>query len=125
MTRDEAISLIRRYKRDTFFMCNVGRWPRFLKRKNSRVAIQIADIRWKISVYGQFLCNYLIDKIEHSNSDPIEEVYKLYSLLDDVLGDSADDHFVTHKFAAIMENQTGHILRYLRSKEDKNDKIGR
>lgn len=59
----------------------------------------------------------MIRKIRHSDEDPVEVVHGIYSNLDWILGESDDDHFETHRFAALMEYEAGDILRYLKTIE--------
>ena len=101
MTREEAISLLRRYRRDVY-------------RYNEKTVIfPKRNAHFKICVYGRFLVDDLIRKIMHSYDDPIRVVSRRYSELDEILGDSDDDHFETHAFAALMEYECGNVLRYL------------
>lgn len=73
-------------------------------------------------VYGRFLIDEIIKKLMYTDRDPIRVISDIYSWLDEILGDSDDDRFITHKFAAIVEYETGNILRYLRQKEkEKNE----
>lgn len=111
MTREEAISLLRRYKRDVY-----GCDRKLFDFRGEKT-------RFKISVYGRFLCDRLICEIRNSKDGPIEVVHDYYSMFDDVLCESDDDHFGTHNFARILEYEAGQILRYLR-KEEENDSIG-
>lgn len=109
MTREEAISLLRRYRRTVY-------------RYNSRyVPFTKQDTLFKTCVYGRFLIDEMIRKIRYSEDGPIETVYDIYSDLDWVLGESDDDHFETHRFAALMEYEAGNILRYLKTVERKQN----
>lgn len=109
MTREEAVSLLRRYRRDVYRYN-----PKFIffAKQNSL---------FKTCVYGRFLIDEMIRRIRHSDEDPIETVYDIYSDLDWILGESDDDHFETHKFAAVMEYEAGNILRYLKTVERKRN----
>ena len=110
MTREEAISLLRRYRRDVY-------------RYNEKTVIfPKRNAYFKICVYGRFLVDDLIRKIMHSYDDPIRVVSRRYSELDEILGDSDDDHFETHAFAALMEYECGNVLRYLTTGERKKKK---
>lgn len=105
MTREEAISLLRRYRRTVY-------------RYNSKLVVfPKRDTLFQTCVYGRFLIDEIIRKIRYSKDGPIETVYDIYSDLDLVLGESDDDHFETHKFAALMEHEAGNILRYLKTVE--------
>ena len=109
MTREEAISLLRRYRRDVY-------------RYNEKTVIfPKRNAYFKICVYGCFLVDDLIRKIMHSYDDPIRVVSHRYSELDEILGDSDDDHFETHAFAALMEYECGNVLRYLTTVERKKN----
>ena len=103
MTREKAISALRRYKR-TAYRCNDTLVIFPMKRSSY----------WITCVYGQYLVDALIGRIRNSSLDPIEVVGQLYSDLDTVLGESDDDHFETHQFASIMEYEAGNIMRYLK-----------
>ncbi len=63
----------------------------------------------------------IIRKLQYSQADPIDVVSDIRSKLDEVLGDSDDDHFITHEFARSLEYEAGNILRYLRDKERNED----
>lgn len=110
MTREEAVSLLRRYRRDVY-------------RYNERFLIFAKrNATFQICVYGRFLIDEMIRKIKDSSEDPIRIVGRFYSKLDEVLGDSDDDHFQTHRFAAMVELEAGNILRYLTTIEkERND----
>lgn len=105
MTREEAVSLLRRYRR-TVYRYNPKFTP-FTKR----------DTLFQTCVYGRFLIDEVIRKIRCAEDSPIEVVCDIYFNLDLVLGESDDDHFETHRFAALMEQEAGNILRYLKTVE--------
>lgn len=109
MTREEAISLLRRYRR-AVYRYN----PRFI-----HFAKQ--DVLFHKCIYGKFLIEEMIREIRYSDKDPIEVVRRIYSNLDWILGESDDDHFETHRFAALMEYEAGDILRYLKTIERKQN----
>lgn len=105
MTREEAISLLRRYRRAVY-------------RYNAKLIVfPKRDALFRTCIYGRFLIDEMIRKIRCAKDGPIEVVYKIYSDLDRVLGESDDDHFETHRFAALMEHEVGNILRYLKTVE--------
>ena len=105
MTLEEAISLLRRYRRVAY-------------RYNAKFIIfPKRNTLFQTCIYGSFLIDEMIRKIRCATDDPIEVVYKIYSDLDWVLGESDDDHFETHRFAALMEHEAGNILRYLKTGE--------
>lgn len=110
MTRDEAVSILRRYRRSAF---------RF---QEKYVIFPKRNALFRECVYGKILVDEIIRQIRESDDDPIRIVSRLYSKLDFILGDSDDDHFETHAFAALMEYLTGDILRYLQKIEkEKNE----
>lgn len=109
MTQEEAISLLRRYRRNVY-RCN----PHFVIFPKKNGCFQTC-------VYGGYLVRELIRKIHESEDVPIQVVSRAYSELDDILGDSDDDHFETHRFAAKMEHECGNVLRYLRTVERKKN----
>lgn len=109
MTQEEAISLLRRYRRDVY-RCNLS-FVRFPKR----------DAYFQTYVYGRYLLSELIRRIRESEEDPIQVVSQAYSKLDYILGDSDDDHFETHRFTAKMEYECCEALRYLRTVERKKN----
>ncbi len=105
ITREEARSLLRRYRREAY-------------RYNPKAVIFPRRNEYlETCVYGDYLICELIRKISASTADPIQIVSLMYMELDDILGDSDDDHFETHRFAARMEQECGNILRYLRTAE--------
>lgn len=108
MTREEAVSLLRRYRRD---VCRFN--PRFF-------TMPQRNVLFRNCVYEKFLLDELIRRIRHSTEPPIDVVYDVYSMLDDILSESDDDHFETHRFAAELEREAGQILRYLKMKEKEN-----
>lgn len=105
MTREEAISLLRRYRRDVY------------RYNEDHVIFPKRNAYFRTCVYGKFLVDELIRKIRETDGDPIRTVGRIYSELDYILGDSDDDHFETHRFAALMEYECGNVLRYLRTIE--------
>lgn len=105
MTREEAISLLRRYRRTAY-------------RYNSRfIVFAKRNVLFQTCVYGRCLVDEMIREIRYSEEEPIKIVYDIYSDFDRVLGESDDDHFETHRFAALMEHEAGNILRYLKTVE--------
>ena len=106
-TREEAVSLLRRYRRDVYRS----------RPKRELFTMKQYDAVVYSCVYGRYLVDELIRRIRCTDEPPIHVVYDLYSALDDVLSESDDDHFETHRFAAIMEHEAGNILRYLKTIE--------
>lgn len=113
MTREEAISLLRRYRR-TAYRYN----PKF-------IVFPKRDTLFQTCVYGSFLIDEMIRKIRYSADGPIEVVRDIYSSLDWVLGESDGDHFETHRFAALMEHEAGNILCYLKAIEKEQNEDGK
>ena len=109
MTREETISLLRRYRRDVYAY------------SPKRVILPGQNAWFHICVYGKVLVNELIQRIRASQDDPIQMIERFYSDMDFILGESDDDHFVTHRFAAIAEAECGNILRYLKNIERKKN----
>lgn len=107
MTREEAISLLRRYRREVP-RYNLQFWSGFGTRFNYHA---------NKSVYERFLVMELIRRINESDQDPIEVVRDFYYFMDDILCESEDLKPVAHYFESLMENMTGDILRCLREKE--------
>lgn len=110
MTNEEAISLLRRYKRDVY-------------RYNPKYILYAKQNSYfQKCVYGRFLIDQVIEKLQHTEKSVIYVVNRIYSQLDEVLGDSDDDRFITHRFAAVVEYEAGNLLRYLNTIEkEKNE----
>ena len=109
MTQEEAISLLRRYRRNVY-RCN-----------SSSVIFPKRNACFQTCIYGRYLLSELIRRILESEDDPIQVVSQAYAELDYILRDSDDDHFETHRFAAKMEYECGEVLRYLRTIERKKN----
>lgn len=109
MTCDEAVSLLRRYRRDAYTYN-----PRFL-------AMKERDALFVNQVYGRFLAEELIRRMKASEKSPLTVVHDFYTMMDDMLCETDDDHFETLRFARQMEHETGNILRYLREKEKEKE----
>lgn len=110
MTREEAIMLLRRYRRDVY------------RYNEKTLMFPKRDHVFQVCVYGRFLIADMIRSILESPEDPIRVASGYYARLDEILGDSDDDHFETHRFAATMEHEAGNVLRYLRYMEkEKNE----
>lgn len=110
MTREEAVSTLRRYRRLVF------------RYDDKFILFPKKNALFRECVYGKILVDEIIMRIRESDDDPIRIVSQLYSQLDFILGDSDDDHFETHAFAALMECLTGDILQYLQKIEkEKNE----
>lgn len=103
MTREEAISYLRRYRRtDTY--------------KPSKALFGWRNnYQFEEAVYARYLVLELIERISHSSEDPIEVVRSFYYWMDDMLCTSENGR--TWAFSSLMENCCSDILRYLRRKE--------
>ena len=108
MTAEEGISMLRRYKRSAY------------GRQTDKIWFPQRSYAFTACVYGSFLVDELIRKIRSSGADPIHIVGQMYMELDEVLAESDDDHFATHDFSAMMEEECGKILRYLKFEEEKH-----
>lgn len=106
MTREEAVSILRRLKRD-------------YREKKSYIWCPKQNVEFQKTIYIKCLIDEMIKQIRCSHTDPITTVRGFQSFFSDILGDSDDDHFETHRFAGIMEYESGNILRYLLDKERK------
>ena len=69
------------------------------------------------NVYLNGLWGILMDQIRDSPYDPITVVANYYYEMDDILAMSDDDHFVTHRFASVMENAAHDIMSFLMEQE--------
>lgn len=105
MTQDQALTYLREYRR---FYCHTFNESSMLWHMNSD---------YKSLCYRRYLVSMFIHKINNSKVDPIRIVDQFISDLDYILGESDDDHFITHQFAAILEYEAYCILRYLKQKE--------
>ena len=112
MTNERAEYLLRRYGREC---CDYN--PRYF-------TMAWRDALLRRCVYRNFAVRELIRRIRQGDRSPLETVYALYSELDDVLAESDEDAFLTHQFAAEMENEVGDILRYLKRKDEEDEKNG-
>lgn len=109
MTCDEAVSLLRRYRRDAYTY------------NSSFLTMKDRDTLFVYGVYGRFLVEELIRRIKAGRESPVDVVHDFYTMMDDMLCETDDDHFETLRFARRMEHETGNILRYLREKEKENE----
>ena len=107
MTREEAVSWLRRYRRDeTYKPCKTL-------------------FGWKLNYdfmrasYERYLILELIRRIDDSLKDPIDVVADFYYWMDDMVCNSEEKR--TWAFASTMENCCVDILRYLREKERNED----
>lgn len=117
MTREEAISLLRRYRRDETYVPSkkLFGWQR--------------NYEFDRAVYERMLVLELIRKIKTTDKSPISVVRNFYYKMDDMVCES--DSAKTWAFASTMENCAGDILRYLqegtskekRRKEDAKNKL--
>lgn len=105
LTQDEAIRLLRAYRRD---VCQYN---------PSCLGMTQRDTAFLSAVRGKSLISELIRRIRQSDDLPIHVVYDFYTMLDQILSETEDDHFETLQFARQMEYQAGMILRYLKRAE--------
>lgn len=112
MTKEEAVSWLRRYRRDRI-QYGVKPWSTNWKLKNNF---------FNQYVYERYLVLELIRRINESPLPPIEVVRNFYHFIDDILCESDDGQFITHYFSSIMENCAGDILRYLREKDSADNR---
>ena len=99
MTKEEAISLLRRYRREETYApsINLLGWKK-------------VTYDFKRSVYERYLILELIRRIKESNCLPTVIVQSFYSFMDEMIGDS--DHSRTWEFASYMEMCMKDILIY-------------
>ena len=107
MTREEAISYLRRYRRNEVYKPskNLFGWRR--------------NYYFDEAVYTRFLILELIDRINSSTKDPIETIRDFYYWMDDMMCGSEQNR--TWAFSSCMENASRDIIRYLRAKEKNED----
>ncbi len=100
MTREEAVSLLRRYRRDETYVPSkqLFGWQR--------------NHEFDRAVYERMLVLELIRNIKSTDQEPISIVQDFYYKMDDILCES--DCAKTWAFASTMENCAADILRYLR-----------
>lgn len=98
MTKEEAISLLRRYRREETYTPsrNLLGWK--------------MTHDFKRSVYERYLILELIRRIKESNCPPTVVIRSFYSFMDEMIGDS--DHSRTWEFASYMEMCLRDILIY-------------
>lgn len=108
MTKQEAISLLRRYRRNQLFKPS----PRL-----ARLFRSYRENEYISEIWARFLVRTLIQRIQQASNgtNPIEVVRDFYYQMDDVLCESENPRIWA--FASTMENEAGDILRYLRRKE--------
>ena len=105
MTRDEAIWWLRKYRRGI---------PKY----NYNYGVLRNNPDFLYQSFEQHLVKEAIDRIESQpDKSPTEVIWELYSMLDQVLAESDDDHLITHNYASMMELIARDMLRYLREKE--------
>ncbi len=100
MTRGEAVSLLRRYRRDETYV------------PSKRLFGWRRNYEFDRAVYERRLVLELIRKIQSSDREPISVVRDFYYKMDDLLCES--DNAKTWAFVSTMENCAADILRYLR-----------
>jgi hypothetical protein len=100
MTREEAVSLLRRYRREETYIPSrkLFGWKR--------------TYDFDRAVYERMLILELIQRIKRTDDPPIKVVQQFWYEMDDMLCGS--DSPKTWAFASIMENCATDILIYLR-----------
>lgn len=107
MTRDEAVSWLRQYRR-----CDTDKPSKKLFGWRNNYDFNRA-------VYERYLILELIDRIKRSSKPPIEVVRLFYYEMDDILCES--ENAETWAFASMMENCARDILQFLRGKEKEKE----
>lgn len=107
MTREKAVLLLRRYRRDEVY------------KPSKKLLGWRMNYQFMRASYERFLVLELIRRINTSTKDPIKIVQDLYYEMDDIVCES--DRSKTWAFASTMENCCADILRYLREKEKDED----
>lgn len=105
MTREEAISWLRRYRRDETY------------KPSKRLFGWRINYDFMRASYERYLVLELIRRINDSLKGPMDVVKEFYYWMDDLVCES--EQRKTWEFASIMENCCADILRYLREKETK------
>lgn len=109
MERIEAILWLREYLEDNILMNVKPRMPLF----------DSATTPFMENIFLEGLVNEIIKQIDETPSvDPLTIVGNLHYMFDEVLAESDDDHFLTHRFAAYNERAANDIYWYLKKKED-------
>lgn len=106
MTKEEAISHLRHYRR----MACV---------RHSCATFTCQQNHFKRCVYRDYLISELIRRINQSEEDPIRVVSNFAWELEYILGEADDSHFETLAFTRVMESEACCIERSLREKEKK------
>lgn len=107
MTREEAVSCLREYRRKS--MC----------RSSKQLFGWRPNYDFNKTVYERYLILELIKRINQSSMPPVEVIRQFYYEMDDMLCESECSK--TWAFASTMENCAGDILRYLRGREKENE----
>lgn len=107
--RESAIRVIRQY------LCE--------KRRRSRLPHVKRKWEYEEEAYTRYLCRRLIEDVCRSEEDPILVIRRLYWMLDDVLSESDEDHFITHSNCSRMLNIVGGILERLRKEERRRNEL--
>lgn len=102
MTRERAIWLLRRYRRE-------------IKLSPLYIPSFKGDYRFERYVYDRYLAEGLIREIRMSEDDPIRIVHEAYCDVDALILKS--DNPRTHRFARMIQRGLGDILEMLRDAE--------
>lgn len=112
MTREEAIAWLKVWREQNIPKHNLY-FPILIKQKISSGVD---------NVYLTGMIEELIERIRESDDDPVTTVANYYYEMDEVLATSADDHFITHRFAGYMERASYDVLLFLKDKEKEMNK---
>ncbi|MBQ8707846.1 MAG: hypothetical protein IJ523_07155 [Succinivibrionaceae bacterium] len=99
MTREEAVSLLRRYRRDETYI------------PSKKLFGWKLNYEFMRSVYERMLILELIQRIKQSDRGPMTVVRDFYYKMDDILCESENPK--TWAFASTMENCAADIVRYM------------
>lgn len=109
MTREEAVSWLRQYRKNNTY------------KPSKQLFGWRGTYEFNRSVYERYLVLHLIERIKHSSMSPIEVIRGFYYEMDDLVCESENSK--TWAFASTMESCAGDILVYLRGKEKEHEKV--
>lgn len=112
MTKSEAISLLRRYRREELFRPSS---------RLARISVTYRKSGYIEEIYSRMLALEMIRRINEAPEgiDALDVIRDFYYWMDDMVTQSENPR--TWAFASTMENEAGEILRYLRRKEKMHD----
>ena len=100
MTKDKAVSLLRRYRREETYVPSI-----------KLLGWKKRTYEFNRAVYERFLILELIRQIKESDLGPMTVVRNFYYKMDDVMCES--ENHKTWEFTSIMENCAHDIVVYL------------